>query len=731
VGPVESGVEADREQAVTWVAPGVDPEEAAATAQFATTEVGITSVEGELLGTVGDPAQQQQQSLFVQGVNLVDGLIAKFRTFKGGELLEKISRLTGTRTIATLPAPPGREATSPTELRRSSIPIPKEITDTPQQKFQVETSAVKSGAAFLRFPGPATVPFGGRRSFALYKGPGEDDYQILASSEATANPNYKVVKIGVLSIFKASPNSGGFNTIQLEREVGDPEGSVWIRGTALTELPCDEIHKVSPQLACDRTKRDAAQLKAELNGKVVATRDVESNFQALSSIKPARNPKFDAIIVKFADQFGIPPHFLKAQAIQESQSYGKNFRFEFTSINVKWLSGDGNSPGSFYGSSPIIQTSSFSKYLVPGKALSAYKPGTTQMQTAQKSRVFAFDANNPSRTQFNLGSAVKRTVGRVLNQGNCERQECVPFVRAVVQSTNANPRTLFRPVLVHQDTTWQKAGNLASAPVIRSGAGALQWTTVVKEFSVNYNTGVITLGGPLEQGQQLVVFYWPVGDDVTDGRLQQTVVPVAAGAFFAGAPDLNDAEVVKEQNKLKYNTAGHESLFDFLKTNIASSGRGFLTTPDTGDRFVEFTVGANNVPIQPRDPRYRFITSQPYASSSYGLLQLTLLPFGDDPRGLKLKGIFDPSVTPIYQLLTQVETNFRLAAQYHNQTFRSLAASPGFTPCTLTNCNESRWQEQWYAVFKDYNPQGKGYNRTKGTTIIQVGASQYAPEEPN
>lgn len=735
--PADSSADADREQAVTWIAPGVEPEEAAATAQFDLTEVGITSIQGDLVGTVGDPVQQQQQSLFVQGVNLVDGLVAKFRTWKGGQVLEKLARLTGTQTIATLPAPPGIEATSPTELRRSSVPVPKEITDTPQKKFRVETSTVQSGAAVADFRQPAVVPFGGRRSFAVYKGPG-DDYRILASSEAKANPNYQAVIRAVVSISKTAPNSGGFNTIQLERETGDPQGSVRIRGTALTQLPCDKIRDISPQLPCDSTKREAAQLKAELDGKVVATRDVESMYKPLSARKPALLPDFDPIIVKFADEFGVPPHFLKAQAIQESQSYAKNFRFEFTSINVKWLAGDGNSKGSFSGSQPLIQTDLFANYLVPGKALGAYRPGSTQMQSAQMTQRFPFDPSAPSRTQFDLGPAVKRTVGRVMNERNCDRRECAPQVFAVVQSTEAKPRTLFRLVLVHQDTVWQKAGNLKTPAAISTAAGTLQWTATVKEFAVNYDTGVVTLGSPLQQGQQLVVRYWPVGENVSD-NLQATVVEVSAGKFFSKAPDLNDAKLVKEQNKLNYNAkpeppGSPESLFDFLSTNIASSRRGFLTAPDTGDRFVEFSVDQNNRPIKPRDPRYRFITSQPYASSSYGLLQLTLLPFGPGPRGDKLRSTFDPNDTPIYQLLTQAETNFRLAAQFHNQTLRGLVATPSnrFTPCGLTDCNESRWQQQWYTVFNDYNPSGAGYNNTKPEkTIIEVGASDYAPEEPN
>lgn len=68
-----------------------------------------------------------------------------------------------------------------------------------------------------------------------------------------------------------------------------------------------------------------------------------------------------------------------------------------------------------------------------------------------------------------------------------------------------------------------------------------------------------------------------------------------------------------------------EPLSAFLKRNVATDGSEelFLTTAGTGDQTIKFTVDPNSNTIQPRDWRYRFITSQPYASSSYGLLQLT------------------------------------------------------------------------------------------------------------
>ena len=107
---------------------------------------------------------------------------------------------------------------------------------------------------------------------------------------------------------------------------------------------------------------------------------------------------------------------------------------------------------------------------------------------------------------------------------------------------------------------------------------------------------------------------------------------------MAGVPDLNDTtnnmkNMVHQQDKyVTYRNP--EPLSAFLKRNVATDGseEPFLTAAGTGDQMIEFTVDANSSPIQPRDARYQFITSQPYASSSYALLRLTLLPFDNSDK---------------------------------------------------------------------------------------------------
>ena len=207
-------------------------------------------------------------------------------------------------------------------------------------------------------------------------------------------------------------------------------------------------------------------------------------------------------------------------------------------------------------------------------------------------------------------------------------------------------------------------------------------------------------------------------------RHPPTVVPVSAGGFSAGAPDLNDPKAVREIDKLQYNPG--ETLFSFLQNNAArerAKKEVFLTTTVAGDSFVEFTVDSNNNPVQPRDPRYQFMTSQPYASSSYGFLQLTLLPFDQSPKGLKLTAAFNPSATPIYQLMTLVGKNFDLAAHFNQITFSKT------TPlCGSTNCNESLWEKEWAPVIQIYNSSTK--NTGYGAAVVKSGVDDYAPSEP-
>lgn len=257
------------------------------------------------------------------------------------------------------------------------------------------------------------------------------------------------------------------------------------------------------------------------------------------------------------------------------------------------------------------------------------------------------------------------------------------------------------------------------------------------QFAINYDSGNVTLGVPLTNTQRLTVRYWPVGIGYAD-NLRQTVVEVDKGAFLDGAPDLTSAMIKEDQHMIYSPNKSPQTLFDFLKTNIAKK-KAFLTAEGTNERDIEFTYDSNaKKPIQPRDPRYQFITAQPHASSSYGLLQVTFLLYGKLPS---LKKILDPSKEPLYDLLTLPQKNFEMAAAFHNQQFITMFIAPAhkFQQCGPNDCNEQKWQDQWYRVINVYNPSGTGYSTAKSApivpkaspVIVTQGATAYAPQSPN
>lgn len=144
-----------------------------------------------------------------------------------------------------------------------------------------------------------------------------------------------------------------------------------------------------------------------------------------------------------------------------------------------------------------------------------------------------------------------------------------------------------------------------------------------------------------------------------------------------------------------------------------------------------------------RHPTSHLLATRPYASSSYGLLQFTLLPFdpvysGDATRAGLLNSVFNPSNSPIYSLAAYPDLNFKLAGNFHASTFTGLLGKqnayklpPGvtFNPCTSISCNESMWVQEWTQVFSFYNAKKAGYSLTVSTpTIVPTGESKYVPQ---
>src|SRR5207248_2726460 len=136
-------------------------------------------------------------------------------------------------------------------------------------------------------------------------------------------------------------------------------------------------------------------------------------------------------------------------------------------------------------------------------------------------------------------------------------------------------------------------------------------------------------------------------------------------------------------------------------------------------------VNGNGKPFEPLDPKYKFATAQPYASSSYGVLQLTLLAWDSKVTGPTLDNIFNvrfdnrQDFRSIFDLLvekdaqtgsTKDKNNVDLALKEgldlgaaYSEAIVIRRQQAGQLLCNATNCNESNWQRQWAQIFNSFN----------------------------
>lgn len=239
----------------------------------------------------------------------------------GGVLLELTSPLYGVQVVATMPPlDPTVAPQSPTALTCASVDVPKPIPDTPDKRFQPKADHAVGTSSGEDFRQPAVIPFGGRRQFGVYQDR-TGNYRILTSLEASTNADYQLATGAVLSVLDFAPISVQINnqnlthnTIQLEREQGDAQDTAKIRATGLSVLPCDKIQKeLATPPSCDSTMRHLPQLQAVANGKVVATRNVESKFGTLGSGTKKSDPEYDGTISYYADAYEPLPFSVAAE----------------------------------------------------------------------------------------------------------------------------------------------------------------------------------------------------------------------------------------------------------------------------------------------------------------------------------------------------------------------------------------------------------------------------------
>jgi hypothetical protein len=636
------------------VADVVDP-----ATQFAEGEVGVTSIQGGIYWNDGE------QELEIEGVGLQAGMEVVFTVHRGDE-----------RKTYTAPLRPGSFKAT----------VPQALSEYPTFGLRFEGSApglpsFASAPAFFVPQEPFLVPFGGQAKFVVKKDTLAERLYILRArplGQGLVRPSANNLVLRRLTFepqvsFAVTENpldSRGAPTVQVEKERFDPDpDAFYLRGLHLTKDP-DTGLKYGP-VTIRATK-----------GALSTAMKVEVVERPLGP----RNIKHDSDIVKVANRYGVPPHFLKSQVEHESSFRDKSFRYEPWTIDLKHLTGDGTirdggGNRAVYGdalhnpSRRWIEQYPFDKYAIGGTVHAA--PATT---TPMSFSVAACQPPTPTPpcatatdTEFQFAP------GPVYSREQMPVQSRRSRVHA---STSGGSRTL-NAEPIPEGTRWSRA----------RGMYTFVGPPSPSDWSVDYQVGRIRLYQPLAPGETLTVTHEPVATP-----------PLAAGGF--GSPDAAtfDLRKVSEVVKLAYNPG--ESVAAWFTSNLnrqAALGRlagNFFGTDS--ERYTEFEAPTND----PIDTRLHSATAQYYASSSYGPLQLTLLPWLEEPKKTAFDQVLKVEDVSLYRLASDWDQawdkGLSLGAVFHRTQLRQLGLS-------CTSCDTEAWERMWAQVFAGYNRQGPKY----------------------
>lgn len=568
---------------------------------------------------------------------------------------------------------------------------------------------------------PLAIPFGGRVIVAAYQDK-SNPFKIyaLTPDEARQGVNQGALTIMPQATITINTSDGGNPLAQVETEAGDPQGSVRIRGLSMTQFPAG--------LPQDRINRPSG--KVLVNGLFV--RSLNVYYVNLG----ATYAWHDVDIARAANNHQIPPQYLKSQVLQESAKFQGNFRYEQSTIDFNQLTGD---------RSPQITQRPYCLYALPGQYLSSNQSPSNAMS-------FAYNQQAAGQTTFTIGQ-IKRRAGTHFTtwadpktsfaavQGNPSAllsyiTENDPAVAAQINAVDPKTGavTSQKLTLVRDGPTWVKYGTKGQG----YGHGLVRQVPANNQpsptqFTVNYDTGLVTIGRQLNPGETLVVS----GFQSLPGTGTTKVSPLGGqgatcGSFAFGLqvgpnatvppPDLNDPTIVKAQFNLHFIQG--ENLYQFFNDNIAQRPSGDFLSGTVSDRNVEFKASGStpaSTPTTMLDPKYQYATAQPYASASYGALQLTLLAWTNGATGRTLGQLFNiqsaqSPLRSIFELLHFVDAqghtmdsnledygvknSLELGAAY-SQSFQSVGGlSKG--SCVAT-CNQNSWQQNWSSVFVRYN----------------------------
>ena len=641
------------------------------------------------------------ERLEFEGLGLAPGLEVQFTPVTDAPALRAaraLAPITGV-TIASNNAP------SRDGLTRVSVAVPRELTGHPfftigASMQQPGQAAQQSAPAAVPVAQPLSVPLGGRGAFHVYSDAERKRVFLLASDDPTRPypgddarpPLQRLAASDFTFTITTNPRKpSGLTVVRQEKDSNDKDG-VFLRGTGLT------------------AGVGAAKLSVALSAQPQVTTEVNANV-----VKKALGNKKDGghyeDLITVADQFGVPPQFLKAQAERESQLFQINLRYEPMTRDFAYMGGTGSQVISSKGTRHIV-TQPWLSYRQLGAMLRHPLVGAAQ--------TFRRAANTDGRT-FSLGVAVVRSLSTVPSQACAEIKKedkdpahpkklrlryCNKWadevkdaaVTAEIRKDGQPLNTAVKLDLVHTQAIWRKV----ETPHKLAPQGWLQPAAVLndKRFTIDYATGGITLGRALAADESLVVTYNPLPSTPADNTNVQPV-PVGSGEGTYAADFFTPAQAtaIKETVKLKYTRS--ETLGAFLSNNIQNTGKmGSWLTGTWSERNVEFTVDAAGKPIEPLDPKFAAMTANPAPASSYGSLQVLLDDYALDAKKDLLKAVLDPEKTSMYALFTDWLLGLKLGAAIHQ---RAYVTRKDKAPCKETEtCTTDAWNELWHEILTSY-----------------------------
>jgi hypothetical protein len=421
----------------------------------------------------------------------------------------------------------------------------------------------------------------------------------------------------------------------------------------------------------------------------------------------SKSNHLDDTFNKLADLHGVPPQYLKAQAMRESgEALTNNFRHEVLTRDFAFMTTDNprlvNAPADPKRGLPSrrwTDTSTLAQYVVGGTRL---KPRTaSDLRTLVVHGPQAVDVDlypgvpQAQRSQVRRGFTLPPAKTHFFSESD-------PQVAAVFCCDAGKSSVL---TLFHNYEVWRKVGTNRSGAIQGYKSPVIPHSLGPDEFSVDYAAGIVTLGRPLLAGQSVTITWYD---------LANATEPLAQGAratFDLMQTDAKNRRITRSDVTRNYSApTAPESLRDhFIRNLIGGTDRkwGVAFTGTYSERMLEFRVGADGFPSVPLDPRFSAVTTQPYVSSSYGLLQ-ALPDLWEDPTfGPSLRRLFPvegASARSFFELLRDVEAGLRLGATRHKEQY-DLATTSKCTP----SCTRAQWDALWDGIMLQYNPNGDGY----------------------